>query len=331
MDNTKGETLDQLEKKTAAQGSQAAPGSNIVLGGEKDDRFRHVDYDDERVLQFGDRKFEKIMMAIGVAIVLTMFVLISLFYSTIEVRDIEDNSISAQVESSFFGRFITDKDYVITYRINGQLYEYDPLENSVDENASPQGVGPVSSKSSGGYRVNPADSSAIIDSSGREIISLGDPAVAIDTVLVAPDGNSVIFDTHPANTQEAQAKYGLRVGAYEVHLEDSRFDVLVSDASPGIEDPTYKEHFVEILSISPNGRYLAYTNRNKLRLYDRLSGASVVIDDLPYASYLPDTGWTERATPTDASWQPPLIGVSYFTHLKNPFPTKEKEQRSLLA
>jgi len=273
--------------------SKTAEGSDISLDRDQDERLVHVEKEDERVKHFGDRRFEKIMMGVGIAIVVIMFMLIFLFYKTVEVRNADEETLASQIEKNFFGKYISDKDYLFEFKVNATTYDYDPLLNETTEAVSAQGIGPVSSKSTGGFRVNPGDRSAILNGSGKEVLSLGDPAVAINTVLVSPDGNSVIFDTEPADAQ-AKAKYGLRLGAYELHLEDDRFETLVSDASVGIDAPEYLEHFVQILSISPNGRYVAYTNRSTLRLYDRLSGATVLVKELSSPSIQPDTGWSER-------------------------------------
>ena len=68
-------TLDQIEDEAGG----TAAGSQIALDRRDDDRIQHVDEEDERVLHFGDRKFEKLMMVVGIGIVVTMFILIMIF------------------------------------------------------------------------------------------------------------------------------------------------------------------------------------------------------------------------------------------------------------
>jgi len=270
-----GQTLDQIEKAKR--------------------RITHVDSTFDPLAILKDLRFERIMFVAGIGLMVALTIIGFAFYNTIELRE-EKLTLASQVESDFYARLLKDKNFVFNYRLDEGLFEYDPLLNTSVSVTSAQGVTNVSSQSTGGYSVTNNTNARVIDGVGTVILELGDTAIHIDDLLLAPDGNSVVFDVRPSNEQ-AENKFGLRLGAYEFVLGADDFQTLVSDASTGARDPAYDEHFVQILSFSPNGRYLAYTNQSNLWLYDRLSKGSVNVAELDSAAQEPDTGWNERTEP----------------------------------
>lgn len=269
-----GATLDELEKAKR--------------------RITHVENDFDAFGIIRDVRFERIMFAVGIGLVVSLSIIFYIFYNTVETREYR-LSLAAQVEADFYAKLLKDKDYVFSYQL-AELKQYDPLTSITTDLSEADGLGKLSSSTDGGYRVSNGVNAQVFNQSGKLVLELGDDAIHIDTLLLAPDGNSFIFDVKPANRQ-AEEKFGLRLGAYEFKLDGDDFETLVSDASSGIDEPEYINHFVQILSFSPNGRYLAYTNQGKLWLFDRLSNASVEIAALDRADQQPDTGWAERIEP----------------------------------
>jgi len=255
-------------------------------------RIRHVESGFDALSIIRDVRFEKIMFVVGIGLIVGLTIVGYIFYSTIEIRE-QNLSLASQVEADFYARLLKDKDYLFNYELDQGVLEYDPLLNLSKPVSSARGLGDVDSQTRGGYTIKNGTNAQIIDSDGLVALELGDPSIHIDDLLLAPDGYSIVFDVLPADKQ-AEAKFGLRLGAYEIKLGDEEFETLVSDASTGIEAEDYASHFIQILSFSPNGRYLAYTNQNKLGLYDRLSGATIEIAELDSATQEPRTAWNER-------------------------------------
>lgn len=260
---------------------------------EAERRITHVDSTFDSWALLRDVRFEKILFIAGIGLMIAMAVIVYILLSKVDDRRSENITLAAQVESDFYGTLLKDKDYVFIYRLKDGLHQYDPLTNTSTKIATAQGVGNPTNSRQGGFTFRNGLHAQIVDGSGKVVLELGDTAIHIDDILLAPDGNSVIFDVRPASS-EAQNKFGLRLGAYEYRLGEEEFETLVSDASPGISDDNYESHFIRILSFSTNGRYLAYTNQNTLFLYDRLSSASIRIAVLDSTTQEPATAWVER-------------------------------------
>lgn len=288
-----GQSLEDLEKQV-----RGGVGEGFDMENEED-RITHSDSTLDSFATVSNIGFERILFGAGIGLFVVLFILAFTFYSTLEseTQTREDSALVITQADKFYEDLLEDKNYVFIYEDGSEVKSYDPLNTDVNEDADSSKLTSSTARLTGNFTVTNGGS-RVVDPQGATVMEIKDPAIEIDKLISMPSGASFVFDVEPA-TRQAEEAFGLRTGAYEYNIEEEKVYTLVSDASPGSGTPGYRDHYVNILTISPHGRYLSYTNDSKLWLYDRLSNASLEIAELANALVLPDTGWQLRPLSTE--------------------------------
>ena len=117
----------------------------------------------------------------------------------------------------------------------------------------------------------------------KEIVATSKSTEGLDSIAVwSPDSKSIAYQFSPYGN-EGHDEVGFKNRFEILDLESGRKTIGFSDPSPGIKNPDYTKHFVQLLDWSPNNAYIAFANNGRAKLY-QVSNQKVIDTGISQAS-----------------------------------------------
>jgi hypothetical protein len=260
--------MDSQEPPKPAEDNQSIDATG------KDLRVTHLDFNSQPEF-VPATKAEYKLIGIGIATALVVIIGGVFLFSMAETADptAEERVIELPVDEN------VAKDYQLYYSSGGTVYAYNPVKN--ESAVSAAAASPTLDHPVGDFSVSTAaDGTAqvVANADGRVIVKFEDPATTIGNMYISPSGQFLAVDLRP--TPAHQSEWGVRIGLYEIDVLNGTMEALLPETSPGQGDPAYFDHLIQVLSWSPDGRFIAYDKAGHLWLYDKYSGNSLDIADV---------------------------------------------------